>query len=170
HYSTEMPHIPAGFCDVNGGVLAFKKTEKVTNLLKSWEAEFNRTQSWLSKYGQSKWALTNDQPSLKTILYESGVTPYILPTEYNALRYTGTYLYGHAKIVHGRGNIEDVAERMNEKNGINRIWFQQVGALYDFQEMTLVKLLNVYLRISFLVLKAMLGKLFPTAAKVDSGT
>jgi hypothetical protein len=160
HYSHEMPEIPVCFVDINGGVLAFRKTENVARLLTGWEDEFYLTQQWLGKYGQSKWALTNDQPSLKSVVFKSGVKLYILPTEYNSLRFTGTYLYGAAKIVHGRGDIQKIALKMNEINQFNRVWVQQIGMMFEFDKMSLIKLLDMYLRITFLTLSSLIQRVF----------
>ena len=160
YYSQEIPEIPVCFSEINSGILAFRMTENVRKLFTDWPEEYLQTQMWMGKYGQTKWALTNDQPSLKIVLFNSKIKPYILPTEYNALRYTGTYLYGDVKIIHGRGDLKKIAVKMNEISQVNRVWVQQIGMMYEFNKMSLKKLLDMYLRISFLTLKSLIQRPF----------
>jgi hypothetical protein len=150
YYHHETKEIPICFSEINSGVLAFRMTPNVRQLLADWPKEYLLAKEWLGKHGQTIWALTNDQPSLKI---------YILPTEYNALRFTGTYLYGDAKIIHGRGNQKKIAKEMNEMSQINRVWIQQIGMMYEFNHMRLGKLLSMYSRVTYLTFKSLLFRL-----------
>jgi hypothetical protein len=132
-YDEFQGQVPKAFCEFNGGVLLFRNRPEVVELLKEWHPMYLKTREWLSKYGTSKWMLTNDQPSLRYLLYHRPeIKLWILPTEYNAIRINGTYLWGKVKIAHGKGNIEDVAKRMNGLSNTERSFFQGFGIIADF--------------------------------------
>lgn len=132
-YEGEMD-LPRGLCDINGGVLCFKNTPAVMNALRQWYSEYQKTAGWLKKYGPEKWFVTNDQPSLRKLIWTNrDIRVAILPDEFNALRLFGTRLWGEAKIVHGRGDIFRIAEEMNENAGKNRVFLQGAGTIMPIQ-------------------------------------
>lgn len=135
-YEGEMD-IPRGLCDINGGVLCFKNTPAVMSALRQWHSEFEETAGWLKKYGPGKWYVTNDQPSLRKLIWTNrDIRVAILPDEYNALRLFGTRLWGQAKIVHGRGDIVRIAEEMNAHAGDNRVFLQGAGTVMPVQSIS----------------------------------
>jgi hypothetical protein len=110
--------IPRGLCNINGGVLCFKNTAAVMGALRQWHTEYLKTADWLKEYGPDHWYLTNDQPSLRKLIWTNrDIRVAILPDEYNALRLFGTRLWGEAKIIHGRGDISRIATEMNADAG-----------------------------------------------------
>lgn len=130
--------IPRALCDINGGVLCFKRTPAVMEALKQWYAEFKETEGWLQEYGPHNWYLTNDQPSLRKLIWTNrDIRVAILPDEYNALRLFGTRLWGDARIVHGRGSIDRVAREMNAHAGSNRVFLQGGGTMRATQEISI---------------------------------
>ena len=141
--------IPDTFCELNGGMLVFKATPAVMGLLKDWHGTYLETSQWLHRYGTTKWILTCDQPSLRQLLYQRReVKLWVLPTEYNALRHCGTYLWGKAIVVHGRGNIEAVAGRMNRICNVERGFFQGMGVIEDFSHIPFARVLETVFRVN----------------------
>ncbi len=69
----EYMKIPYGFSELNGGVIAFKKCENFTKMIKLWNSYFH-------KYNKiMPW----DQPSFRIAVWESDIKLYVLPIEYN---------------------------------------------------------------------------------------
>ena len=135
-YEGEMD-LPTGLCDINGGVLCFKNTPAVMTALKQWHSEYLKTSVWLEKYGPDNWYLTNDQPSLRKLIWTNrDIRVAILPDEFNALRLFGTRLWGKAKIVHGRGDIVRIAEEMNSHPDKNRVFLQGAGTIMSVQSIS----------------------------------
>jgi hypothetical protein len=138
-YQGEMD-IPRGLCDINGGVLCFQNTPAVMDALRQWHSEYLKTAGWLEKYGPDTWYLTNDQPSLRKLIWTNrDIRVAILPDEYNALRLFGTRLWGEAKIVHGRGDILRIAKEMNKNAGKNRVFLQGAGTDLSIQDISVWK-------------------------------
>lgn len=69
----EYGKIPYSFSEVNTGVIAFKKNEKVINLFEMWRQNFYKY------YNVVPW----DQPSFRISAWASDVSMYVLPAEYN---------------------------------------------------------------------------------------
>lgn len=67
-------YIPDAFPQVNGGVIAFKKTPQVIALLKEWSKSFHEAK------------FRKDQVTLRELLWKSRLHIAILPPEYN-IRY-----------------------------------------------------------------------------------
>jgi hypothetical protein len=131
--------VPGCLWEINGGVLLFKRTDAVQKMLASWYDEYKRVKELMkaSPYGGKRYE--RDQPSLRHLVWQSsGVRVGILPPEYNFLRYFGSVAWGKALIVHGRGNIEEVAEQVNRYTG-NRIYLQGGGVFQDFYELSFAK-------------------------------
>ena len=130
--------LPRALCDINGGVLCFKNTPAVIGALKQWYDEFKKTAVWLEEYGPDNWFLTNDQPSLRKLIWTNrDIRVAILPDEYNALRLFGTRLWGDARLVHGRGDVERIAEEMNANAGRNRVFLQGAGTVRPVQDISI---------------------------------
>jgi hypothetical protein len=150
--------IPRGLCDINGGVLCFKNTPAVMGALRQWYTEYQKTSVWLKEYGPGHWYLTNDQPSLRKLIWTNrDIRVAILPDEYNALRLFGTRLWGEAKIVHGRGDIGRIAAEMNADAGKNRVFLQGAGTVKPIQSISawngLKQCFRMFLSIIYLKLK-----------------
>jgi hypothetical protein len=69
----EYGAIPYSFSEINTGVIAFKKNEKVIKLFEAWRENFYKY------YQVVPW----DQPSFRISVWNSDVTMYVLPPEYN---------------------------------------------------------------------------------------
>lgn len=73
HTIPEYGEIPYSFSEVNTGVMAFNKNEKVQKLFSAWRENFYKY------YNVVPW----DQPSFRISLWASDVRLYVLPVEYN---------------------------------------------------------------------------------------
>jgi hypothetical protein len=69
----EYGKIPYSFSEVNTGVIAFNRNEKTLNLFKMWKENFYKY------YNVVPW----DQPSFRVSVWNSDVSMYVLPVEYN---------------------------------------------------------------------------------------
>lgn len=147
-YEGALSHVPTAFVDINGGMLLFRKTPAVVEILDQWWNAYLETASWLPKFGDSKWVLTNDQPSLRRLLWEAeDLRLYVVSSEYNALRNFGTYVWGRAKIVHGRGDIAACASQMNTRENIERVYLQRLGTWMPIDRMPLRMLFENWARL-----------------------
>ena len=69
----EYGKIPYSFSEVNTGVMVFNKNERVQKLFEAWRENFYKY------YNVVPW----DQPSFRISLWQSDVSLYVLPVEYN---------------------------------------------------------------------------------------
>jgi hypothetical protein len=140
--------LPDGFPEVNSGVVAFRNSSKTKKLFADWLAFYGESKIWQQGCNGGR-KTTWDQPGLRRALYlAKDIRMVVLPTEYNALRHFGTYLYGKAKIVHGRRNIEAVAERMNRNPNLERAFFQGMGVIADFNRVSFKQVLETVFRVN----------------------
>ncbi len=112
-YQYNLPDLPDCFTELNSGVIAFRKTPTVVDLLKRWEETYNRM------LGQDDDSY-RDQHSLREALYRSKVHFFVLPPEYNFRTICPNFAGKHCsvKIIHGRhANMEKVASRLNSSAG-----------------------------------------------------
>ncbi|WP_165589407.1 putative nucleotide-diphospho-sugar transferase [Cognatishimia activa] len=66
-------HIPVSFPQVNTGVIAIRKSESTSDLMRKWDDEFSQSGDKL------------DQPYLRKLLYDNDYNLGILPPEYNLM-------------------------------------------------------------------------------------
>tara|TARA_Y100001954_G_C15609574_1_gene502176 strand:+ start:83 stop:817 length:735 start_codon:yes stop_codon:yes gene_type:complete len=69
----EYGDIPYSFSEINTGVIAFRKNQKVKELFEQWRLNFYKY------YNVVPW----DQPSFRISVWNSDATMYVLPPEYN---------------------------------------------------------------------------------------
>lgn len=139
--------LPAPLPEYNGGVIAFNNTREVTDTLKKWYSVQQETQSWLKKHlisswvvksGKEKWMLSLDQPGLRKIIWENkNIRVAVLPEEYNAFVFSGTRLWGKARIINGRGNLQKYANQMNRNPNPNRTYYQGFGAFRPLNDLSI---------------------------------
>lgn len=98
--------IPDAFPQYNTGVIAFRDTGAVQELFHEWRqfAAEHRANGF-----------ETDQMAFRKALYGSDCNFVTLRQEYNCLIYFGQYLNGPVKIVHGHGDLEEIAEILNEE-------------------------------------------------------
>ncbi len=102
----EVLPCPESFPELNTGVICFRKTASVLDLIKNWHYMY-------STQINDGSAPMHDQPAFRKALYLSNLNFTVLPPEYN-LRTIMPYFAGgglKVKILHGRGPSLDVATK-----------------------------------------------------------
>lgn len=103
-----QPDLPRAFPEVNSGVLVWRKGTETDRLWAEWGRLYAEH---VARTGQ-----TDDQPSLRRALYETGVRLWSLPPEYNFRTVLPGFAgRGAVKILHGRHR--DFAAIEQEING-----------------------------------------------------
>lgn len=155
--------MPDSFPELNSGVIAFRSSPNTRKLFSDWMMYFEESKIWQSGLAWQKgkpW----DQPGLRRALYlAENVRMTALPTEYNAIRFNGTYLWSKAKIVHGRGNIEVAAKRMNRIYNVERSFFQGFGVIAEFRRISLSHILETVFRVNLCALLEVFHRLVGVA-------
>ncbi len=113
-YRHDRPFVtPNCFAELNTGVLAYRRTPELTALFQDWLRLYQKE---VAETGR----MDSDQPAFREALYRAGVSPYILPAEYN-LRTVMPAAVGRCRvrIIHGRGPKMSELERwVNASHGI----------------------------------------------------
>lgn len=115
------PDIPDCFVEINTGVLAYRHTDEMMQLIRGWERIYA---SQLELDTPPK----NDQPAFRKALYSSSVKPCVLPPEYN-LRTPFPMFKGRGippKILHGRGDSLEWALKVIDRG--------TYMAVYEYRE------------------------------------
>jgi len=148
--------IPPSFPEINSGVMAYRKGEPTQQLFSDWERFYESSKSWQSRIGDGRiW----DQPGLRRALFENKqLRLFTLPPEYNALKHFGTFLWGPARILHGRG-LDKYKEDVNFITKECRVYCQNIGTLSRFHLMPLGKLLKTVLKFNYCFANELLHRL-----------
>lgn len=112
-YQYDLPDLPDCFTELNSGVIAFRKSEGVLELLKQWEYTFY--QMLAEDSGSHR-----DQHSLRDAIYRSDLRFLVLPPEYNFRTICPNFAGKHCavKILHGRhSDPSKVAAKLNRSKG-----------------------------------------------------
>jgi hypothetical protein len=115
-----LKNIPICFPEVNTGVIAYVKNDRVFRLINQWRDIYN-------KQLKSDNPPCHDQPALRKALYYCDLHLAILPPEYNIRTIFPVFVGGNAKakILHGRGEtLKTSIEKINDYHGIR---------IYDFR-------------------------------------
>ena len=90
-------NVPICFPQLNTGVIAYRKNERVMQFFKEWE------RIYIKQLNQTP-SPPHDQPAFREALYFSNLNLTILPPEYNLRADFPGYTGGscHVKIIHGR--------------------------------------------------------------------
>jgi len=151
---------PKSFAEMNAGVIAFNQNSPGGDVIRAWPTKHAEMLPAFENWGGALRA-TTDQPSLRQLLWDNTeVKLGILPTEYNALRYWGTYLWGEAVIVHGRGDIEKIATQMNLQPGVQRAYLQGLGTVAPFRQSTYRQIGGYFVRFHAELIMSLCHKLF----------
>ena len=94
------PDIPASFPEFNTGILAYKRSSQMDNVLKEWSGLYR---SFLEEHPGQK---INDQPFFRAAAYSNPVRFATLTREYNCKFRGQGYLNGRVKILHGNVNLQ----------------------------------------------------------------
>lgn len=119
----EIP-VPLVFCELNTGVIFFRKTDKVLSFFDSWLAWYR---TMLAEQG-----LRNDQPAFRRALWDSEeINVWVLPSEFHAIGGKPVALAWNARLLHGRADLARVEQLINAKIGY-RTYVPGIGCLYPF--------------------------------------
>jgi hypothetical protein len=115
--------VPASFPELNTGVVAFRRTAAVTDLLERWRRLHQETRRSLDR------GTVGDQSTFRVALYESEVRFTVLKPEDNCRFVFPTYVHGPVRILHGRGaDLERLERELNAISG-PRVYVPGVGVL-----------------------------------------
>jgi hypothetical protein len=94
-----VPGCPDAFVEINSGVMAYRNTPAVHRLFDRWLATYRAQLT-------DAVPTPNDQTAFRRVLYESGVSFYALPSEYNYTLWHPGFVgaRGVVKILHGRSS------------------------------------------------------------------
>jgi hypothetical protein len=115
--------VPASFPELNTGVIAFRRTAAVAELLERWRRLHIETLRSLER------GTVGDQSTFRVALYESEVRFTVLRPEDNCRFVFPTYVHGPVRILHGRGaDLERLELELNATSG-PRVFIPGVGVL-----------------------------------------
>jgi hypothetical protein len=115
--------VPASFPELNTGVIAFRRTAAVAELLERWRRLHIETLRSLER------GTVGDQSTFRVALYESEVRFTVLSPEDNCRFVFPTYVHGPVRILHGRGaDLERIERELNATSG-PRVFIPGVGVL-----------------------------------------
>jgi hypothetical protein len=116
--------VPESFPEFQGGVILFRSSAAVRELLDEWlrvfENESDRPSGAAPRQGyEHKQPRVYDQPILRELLYRSGLRVATLAPEYNCRVGSMGYVCGEVKVLHGRRypDLPDLARRLNVEHG-----------------------------------------------------
>jgi len=141
---------PLSFCELNTGVIFFRKTDKVLSFFDSWLAFYRIL---LAEQG-----LRNDQPAFRRALWESDdIDVWVLPSEFHAIVGKPVALAWKARLLHGRSDLARVERHINSKMGY-RTYVPDIGCLFPFSGAR--GLVKDWLRLSFRYLSLLVKQKF----------
>jgi hypothetical protein len=109
------PDVPTSFYEINTGVLVYRRTARVLDLMREWRDTYS---TWLAQppfEGADGRILGQDQPAFRRCLWRSRIAIYILAPEYNWRFLVPSFLCREVKIIHGFvANVDRLAARINK--------------------------------------------------------
>jgi len=117
--------VPLCFPEHNGGVVAFRRSCELDDVLARWERQFLRDSE--ERTDERRVGYFPSQASLRHVLYDSDLRVCTLPPEYN-WRGTG-YVHHKVRIVHKRPDPRGEARRINSVEGPRVATLHEVMAL-----------------------------------------
>lgn len=122
-YSIEgVPHC---FSEYNTGLIAFRRTPAVEDFFRRWRENYELLYSRLP-------VPNTDQPSFRKTVFETDVRVATLPSEYHFIGDSPNYIMWDAKMIHARGNYEEIARTVNSEMG-GRVHIPNVGIFRGFR-------------------------------------
>ena len=130
--------VPVSFCEMNTGVILFKKSPEVKKTFSNWLNFYRRDikcyfENLTSKdiSAKKKIKLPHDQPSFREALYRADLRIVTLSPEYNCRFTFPFFASGIVKILHGHHeNISTIAEIINRKTE-RRVFVLEQGLITD---------------------------------------
>jgi len=113
------------FCELNTGVIAFRKNKRTEAFFALWEKTFDAM--W------SEQGLRNDQPAFRTALWMSSeIRHATLPSEYNFICGKGNAVAWEVKLLHDRGDLPATASVINSGVG-PRVFVPGWGLIFGYR-------------------------------------
>lgn len=109
------PEVPPAFYEFNSGVVAYRRTPDVLQLLADWRATYL---AWFDDppFPYAGRGLSKDQPALRRVLWRSRVALYVIGPEFNYRTVFPGRLVGPVKIIHGRAeDYEALVREIDQK-------------------------------------------------------
>jgi len=117
-FREEYDLVPHDFCQLNSGVILFKKSPQLEKCLARWN-DLNIQNPRLEVVG--------DQLGFRRAVFESGLKLVVLPSEYNCMANHMGYAHGHVYILHSWSpHLEAIAGIINSYKGM-RIFKANLG-------------------------------------------
>lgn len=102
------------FFDLNTGVIAYRRSAEIDEFMRHWR---QLSKDWLASPPDFR-VFGLDQASFRKVLWDSALSFYVLPPEYNYRCIFPGRLVGKAKIIHGRNkNYDKMAALINAGTG-----------------------------------------------------
>jgi hypothetical protein len=115
--------VPSSFPELNTGVVAFRRTRAVAELIDRWR------HLHIEILGSAGPGGVGDQAAFRIALFHSGLRFSVLTPEFNCRFGFPTYLQGPVRILHGRGpSLERIERELNESTG-PRVYVPGMGVL-----------------------------------------
>jgi len=128
-WNYDLPGLPVTFSEMNTGVLAFRKSEKVEKFFQDWHSNFEELKPILAGQGQPPMS---DQPSFRYTLFRSNIRMATLPSEFHFLADFPNATMWRVSLVHGRSDLSRAGALLNAKPGL-RAYLPYGGCLARFQ-------------------------------------
>ncbi|MEY8330342.1 hypothetical protein AALB81_13615 [Lachnospiraceae bacterium 48-33] len=125
----EIIDLPDAFAEMNSGVIAYKKNNKVNRMFEKYMENYLECFRY---YTQKYNDVPPDQPSFRYAIYNSDVQFCFLPHEYNCMLDFPCFLSGRVHILHGHYSnkiMEEKAKVINAYSGL-RLYSPESGIIY----------------------------------------
>jgi len=110
YISRKPREVPVSFPEFAGGLIIWRNDWEMRKL---WGRMYNRMRRHLPGC---------DEPALREELYKSDIRFSVVPWEYTCVMYQPGYLFGKAKLIHGRSKeLKGFAEKINSIPG-RKVW------------------------------------------------
>jgi hypothetical protein len=119
-----LPGLPKAFSEFTTGMVAFNINERTRAFFAQWRANFEKIKPLLS-------VPNADQPSFRLTLYESDLRCASIPSEYHFVADTVNYVMWDARMIHARGNYEEIEQQVNSILG-PRVYIPNVGVFQGY--------------------------------------
>jgi hypothetical protein len=122
-----LADVPDAFPEIQGGVLAFKRSPSVESFFEQWLVNYEAFHA-LNREGHYHYSNVSEQKTLRLTLYCSSLRLAVLGPEFNFIPAQVDFACATVRIFHGRGDLAAFARRMNAKTG-NRVYLPPIDSI-----------------------------------------
>ncbi len=113
-FNEKEPDIPYCFCEPNGGVILYKRSDEV---MKAMQQIYDLYLEKLRDTSDQPLKISTDQGLMRRVFYQNRhLRLYVLPPEYNLRAYAPWFAAGRVKIIHTRGEFLRKAIRVANRH------------------------------------------------------